>query len=758
MINILKSSKLVLILCLQIIVWSASIQAEVNNESLTGPFTFEAIGIDINDIETTDQINIKVSGTTGEVNWQAKNGEILVATDNEIIYTASGKPDLEIITVTDATGKTDTMKFEVGGFLALTLNNIIFLFVVGFVGGLVSGFIGSGGAFVLTPAMMSMGVPAIMAVASNMCHKFPKALVGSIKRAKYGQVDVKLGIILGISAEAGVLYGASIQTQIKEAFGDVGSNLYVSFVFVVVLAVVGGYVIRDAWKIYKQSGDADAEEHKITKLAKWVQNVNIPGTMMYFPSIGTKISVLFTIPIGFATGVLAATIAVGGFIGVPALMYVLGVPALMASATELVIAFVMGMGGTIKYAISGYVDVRLAMIILAGSLFGVQLGAIGTTYVKDFMVKVVMGVIMMLVLVSRGLKVPVYLAEIGEIDPLSPGTIYFLDLSSYIMLIAALGVGAFIILYALVSGYRKHNRTLVAEAANVEISKPSEIYPTEVTQLSPIGRFERILFANDNSEFGVGAKREAIRLVQRIGGNLSIMSVVINHSANEFMTQHSFEKETKVAMDDLEVVKTQAVDAGIDCTTSVHQGENITNEIISASEEKHSDLIVIGRRGKKGLLQSIMGDRTNEILYRSSCSVLVVPKAAEIKGKQILLAIADSSRYSDMAAVAAGKLAMHLNAPILVLSVTSAELKNNAEALVDRIRKSLESDGITVEGKVIVHDRPATTIVETAKSTESDLIVVGSQGCAKLQQTLLGTSVSKKIIGKTECAVLVVKT
>ena len=94
----------------------------------------------------------------------------------------------------------------------------------------------------------------------------------------------------------------------------------------------------------------------------------------------------------------------------------------------------------------------------------------------------------------------------------------------------------------------------------------------------------------------------------------------------------------------------------------------------------------------------------------------------------------------------------------LVLSVTSAELKNNAEALVDRIRKSLESDGITVEGKVIVHDRPATTIVETAKSTESDLIVVGSQGCAKLQQTLLGTSVSKKIIGKTECAVLVVKT
>lgn len=78
-----------------------------------------------------------------------------------------------------------------------------------------------------------------MAVASNICHKFPKALVGAIKRAKYGQVDVKLGIVLGISAEAGVLYGAHIQENIKKAFGDAGSNLYVSVAFVAILAVVG---------------------------------------------------------------------------------------------------------------------------------------------------------------------------------------------------------------------------------------------------------------------------------------------------------------------------------------------------------------------------------------------------------------------------------------------------------------------------------------------------------------------------------------
>ena len=74
--------------------------------------------------------------------------------------------------------------------------NILFLFVVGFIGGLVSGFIGSGGAFVLTPGMMSLGVLGTVAVASNMCHKFPKAMVGAYKRFKYGQVDIKLGLVL----------------------------------------------------------------------------------------------------------------------------------------------------------------------------------------------------------------------------------------------------------------------------------------------------------------------------------------------------------------------------------------------------------------------------------------------------------------------------------------------------------------------------------------------------------------------------------
>lgn len=337
-------------------------------------------------------------------------------------------------------------------FINLDVIHLVYLFLVGFVGGLVSGFIGSGGAFVLTPAMMSMGVPGLVAVASNMCHKFPKALIGALKRAKYGQVDVKLGIVLGISAEAGVLYGAHIQESIKKTFGDAGSNLYVSVAFVVILAVVGSFVLRDAWKTYKSGGTN--EEEKVTKLARWVQSINIPGTMVYFKSLNVRISVLFTIPLGFATGMLAATIAVGGFIGVPSMIYVLGAPSLMASATELVIAFVMGLGGSFKYALHGLVDIRLAMIILAGSLFGIQLGAIGTTYVKPFIIKVVMGVIMVIVLFSRGLMVPVYLSQLGLIGNLGETTVKALKSTSFAIMIFALALGAFIVLRAMWQGRR----------------------------------------------------------------------------------------------------------------------------------------------------------------------------------------------------------------------------------------------------------------------------------------------------------------
>jgi len=324
-------------------------------------------------------------------------------------------------------------------FIDLNILSISFLFVVGFIGGLVSGFIGSGGAFVLTPGMMSLGVPGTVAVASNMCHKFPKAMVGAYKRWKYGQVDIKLGLVMAVSAGAGVMVGINIQEWVLAKWGQAGSNLYVSVSFVVILVIVGGYVFYDAWKTSKSGG-----EEKVCALAKWLQSINLPP-MMHFKTANVRISMWFTIPIGFATGLLAATIAVGGFIGVPGMIYVIGASGLVASASELVIAFVMGFGGTVKWAMHGMVDIRLTLIILGGSLLGVQLGAIGTTYVKEHMIKIVMGSIMLIVAVSRALAVPTYLKDLGLLT-ISDSTTKVLMTASFISMCIALSVGAVIIL------------------------------------------------------------------------------------------------------------------------------------------------------------------------------------------------------------------------------------------------------------------------------------------------------------------------
>jgi len=336
-------------------------------------------------------------------------------------------------------------------FLDLSVINVVGLLVIGFVGGVVSGFIGSGGAFVLTPAMMTMGVPGIVAVASNMCHKFPKALVGAYKRHQYGQVDIKLGLTMAASAAVGVWVGTGVQRSIGAAYGEAGSNLYVSIAFVIVLTIVGGFVLFDALQIYRSARISVQE--RTSRLARWVQSVEIPGTMMHFKTANVRVSALFTLPLGFATGMLASMIAVGGFIGVPGMIYILGATSLVASATELVIAFVMGLGGTVFFAMHGLVDIRLALVLLAGSLFGVQLGAIGTTYVKPYVIKVVMAAIMLIVAVSRGLVIPVYLAQLGVIE-VAASTSAWLEVASFWFLVLALCVGGFIIIGAMLRGHR----------------------------------------------------------------------------------------------------------------------------------------------------------------------------------------------------------------------------------------------------------------------------------------------------------------
>lgn len=638
-------------------------------------------------------------------------------------------------------------------FIELEPLSALYLLVVGFVGGLVSGFIGSGGAFVLTPAMMSIGVPGIVAVASNICHKFPKALVGALKRARYGQVDLKLGLVMGASAEAGVLTGAHLQEEIRRAFGDAGSNLYVSLAFVIVLAAVGGYVLRDAWRVHASGHAQDAQE-SVSALARRVQAIQVPYTMVYFRSLGARVSVLFTVPLGFATGMLAATIAVGGFIGVPAMHYVLGAPSLMASATELVIAFVMGLGGTIKYAWSGLVDIRLAMIILAGSLFGIQLGAIGTTYVRPYMIKLVMGVVMMLVLVSRGLVVPLYLAELGLIHPLGHGTAGALAAASFAIMTLALAAGGAIVLYALARGLRAQR---LAQVALAPVMAPVVAAPAS-PQLSPIGRFERFLVASDGTEFSAGAEGTAVRLAQICGARLRVVSIIAGGVEHESMGEQLLKQELDAARTHLDQVDQQAAAAGIACDTQAIQASAVHQEIVKQAEDLQADLIIMGRRRRTGLARLIVTETPVKVIGQARHNVLVVPRAAHFSGRHFLVA-SDGSRFGDAAAAAAGSLAKLCRARLTVVSVAvpshSEARRQEAPGVVNRLVAFLRKEGLQVEGEV-PEGRTDEMILQTADKKGADLIVLGSHGRTGFERLLLGSN-CERVLARSPCAVLVVK-
>lgn len=633
-------------------------------------------------------------------------------------------------------------------FIELNAATVFLLILIGFIGGMVSGFIGSGGAFVLTPAMMSLGAPAMVAVASNICHKFPKALVGAMKRHKYGQVDVKLGVLLGIVAEAGMLYGKHVMTSIKQSFGAAGTDLYVSVVFIVVLAIVGGYVLRDYRRLRKLGHDLPTET---PRLARWIQSIEIPGTMIHFKAIGTRVSLLFILPIGFATGMLAATIAVGGFIGVPAMIYLLGVPAIMASATELVIAFVMGLGGTVFYGLEGAVDIRLAMLILLGSLFGIQLGAIGTTYVKDYQVKLVMAVIMLTVLFSRFFYIPGYLSALGAIAPLSHDTVGTLKTLGDSVLAVALILGAVSVLTSLTRGmaeHRKEERRRELEASMARLA------PAAAT-LEPATRLSRLLVATDGSDFSSGALATADDLAQALGAELMLVSVAVVNP--EYAT--TVPELRAAALANAEA----AVAAGIGRLTIdkrsrlVVEADDPYRGIVEAAEEARADLIVIGRRGKRGIARDLIGDATAKVIGHASCPVLVCPRGSHLATGPILAAT-DGSRPGDAAAWYAAKLAEKLNRPLVIVSAVlpthSEERRREAVTAVERVQMALKDCAVAVTG-IIGTGRPEQVIVEQARQADAALVVIGTHGRTGLDRLLMG-SVAERVIGFSDRPVLAV--
>jgi uncharacterized membrane protein YfcA len=356
-------------------------------------------------------------------------------------------------------------------FITIGMKELIFLLMLGLFGGMLSGFIGSGGAFVLTPGMMAIGAPGAIAVASNMCHKFPKAMIGAWRRLQVGHLDFRLAGLMAASAIFGVQAGIYIQSIIAKKLGPAGTNLYVTVAFLVVLPIVSYFCIRDVARSIKYKVD-DTEPLLARKLEK---KFKVPP-MIRFKVAGVTQSLWLTIPAGFATGFLAATIAVGGFVGVPSIIYLIGAPSVVASGTELGIAFVMGSTGTFSWAwFLGAVDFRMTVLILAGSLIGVQIGAVGTTYIKQYMIKLAMAVVMLQVTLSRLLALPKILNNLGWVS-LNEAWMPVLDQFVFWIMMSAMVSVTPIVLFPMIRVRRKLARRGMLEDSIIMPKRESKLY------------------------------------------------------------------------------------------------------------------------------------------------------------------------------------------------------------------------------------------------------------------------------------------
>lgn len=345
-----------------------------------------------------------------------------------------------------------------GQFIQLDLLAAIQVVLLGFIGGTLSGFIGSGGAFFMTPGMMNLGVPGAIAVASNITHKFGKAMIGQKRHGEMGHVDKRLAVFMLITAAAGINIAVAIQKLMftREEGQSVAeaaalSNLYISAIFVVVLSIVSISMLRDIIKSRKAEDTRPSR-----KIVEFLNRLWLPP-MIYFPVADAHVSLWVILVCGLATGYLAGTIGVGGFIGVPSMIYVFGVPAQVAAGTELYLAMFMGAWGLLSYAVQGMVDIRLTMLLYLGSLCGVHLGVYGTKVVREMYIRLATSIIIVLCVISRAINTPAYLRELGYLEFDARLDVYFNGASK--ALLYASGVfGALIILFFVFRAYIKRQK------------------------------------------------------------------------------------------------------------------------------------------------------------------------------------------------------------------------------------------------------------------------------------------------------------
>ncbi len=247
--------------------------------------------------------------------------------------------------------------------------NIFLLLGLGGLVGILSGMFGVGGGFLMTPLLFFIGIPPAVAVATEANQIVASSFSGVLAHLRRKTVDLKMGVVLLI----GGLVGAALGVQVFRMLREVGQvDLLISLSYVVFLGIIGGLMFLESLRAIRRS-KRPGPKPKI-KRHTWIHGLPFK---MRFRTSNLYISVIPPLIVGALVGVLAAIMGVGGgFIMVPAMIYVLGMPTKVVVGTSLFqIIFVTGFT-TLMHATQNHtVDAMLALLLLIGGVVGAQIGA-----------------------------------------------------------------------------------------------------------------------------------------------------------------------------------------------------------------------------------------------------------------------------------------------------------------------------------------------------------------------------------------------
>jgi uncharacterized membrane protein YfcA len=299
--------------------------------------------------------------------------------------------------------------------------NFFLILGIGGVVGFLSGLFGVGGGFLLTPLMMMIGIPPAVAAASDSNQIVAAASSGAFAHWRLGNVDFKMGLVI----LAGGIFGGTIGVQLVKILRAMGNFEFVMTVtYVLMLGLVGGAMFVESWRTIRRSKSATAEtapapvkESGLTRL------FNKMPLKMDFHRSGLNTSAIFPFTIGTIVGIMAAILGVGGgFIMVPAMIYIIGMPTIAAIGTDLFQIVLTSANVTLQQAIVNHtVDLLLALILLAGSTIGAQFGAVAGKRLKGEQIRILLAIIVLALTVKLFLDLVLTPSDLVSLAPAKGG-------------------------------------------------------------------------------------------------------------------------------------------------------------------------------------------------------------------------------------------------------------------------------------------------------------------------------------------------